>query len=305
MMRCGTVRDWMVEFATDGVDPARQAEFAAHLAGCERCRAEWAAIGEAEAALELLTMPDPGDDFFRRLAGRIDAAVEAAPAPRTALGFGLWRQRVSALAGAGACVLIAVLALHHPGARPPVVAPPAPEAPPRVAALPPELPAPAAPSASAPAATPPAASSAPAPAATPAVEPTPPVARHAPRPHIASESSRLRAATQIAAAPRPAPRTETFAATAARGFGGPVAAAIGEPPVRRTDKAAGIEPIGGEAAPEVGQPRTFTYTVRAAEPPAATAGAGLRAVAAVQVCRRLDAAAPVAAKPTSSVGDAR
>ncbi|MBI5831955.1 MAG: zf-HC2 domain-containing protein [Armatimonadetes bacterium] len=101
-MRCGAVHNMMVEFAADGVDPVREADFRAHLAACAPCRAEWAEIEEANALLASYDLPMPDDAFFQRMTHAVMAATESQPVRRPA--FRLRWAGASALA----CLVLAV-----------------------------------------------------------------------------------------------------------------------------------------------------------------------------------------------------
>ncbi|MBI2300680.1 MAG: zf-HC2 domain-containing protein [Armatimonadetes bacterium] len=80
-MRCGTVRKWLVEFATDGIDPAREVAFRAHLDACPRCAAEWHAVESAGALLAGLPEPRLPAAAEASLLDRIQSALDEEPAP--------------------------------------------------------------------------------------------------------------------------------------------------------------------------------------------------------------------------------
>jgi len=141
-MKCGRVRVWLSEFAADGVDPRRAADFHAHLATCPRCAAEWQAVEAANAALAAHVVPDPGNAFFARLTMDLNERLDAV-APRTGWAWVHGVRRLAALGATGCLVLAAGLVLHvgKPADQPPLaavvsVAPDAEPTPVRVAAVP-------------------------------------------------------------------------------------------------------------------------------------------------------------------------
>lgn len=101
-MRCRTIRRWLVEFATDGIDPARQDAFAEHLAVCPRCAAEWRTIEEADRLLAALPAPAPEESWIERLTARVEASLDVPPAPAPRPRFSL------AAAGAVALLLLGI-----------------------------------------------------------------------------------------------------------------------------------------------------------------------------------------------------
>ncbi len=138
-MRCGAVHKLMVRYATEGVDPAAEAEFRAHLDGCAKCRADWAEIEEANAALALYDQPLPDDAFFDRMTHAIMAATETAPAPASRSPFRLRWATASALA----CLVLAVGFWRAGGGPQPVAPSPETSVATRLAAAEPEVPTPA------------------------------------------------------------------------------------------------------------------------------------------------------------------
>lgn len=105
-MRCVAWRRWMREFAGDGIDPARADAFAAHLAACPRCAAEWRDLERVGELLAALPQPQPDEAFFSHLAGRIEQRLAPPVAPARP-----WR--LPAAAGALACLLIGLLSLRE------------------------------------------------------------------------------------------------------------------------------------------------------------------------------------------------
>lgn len=99
-MTCRRLRPWLEEFATDGIDPAREAAFRAHLATCPACAAEWRAIEEVEPLLAAVLPVAVEEAALRRLHEAIGTRLDALPAP----GRQPWRW--PAFAGALACLVL-------------------------------------------------------------------------------------------------------------------------------------------------------------------------------------------------------
>lgn len=107
-MRRRMLRQWMVEFAGDGVDPARTDAFRAGLAEHPDLAAEWAQLSEVDHALAHLPRAElPDDAFFAALESRIAADIDRLSAAPTGWA---WLPRL-ALSGALAALLLACLGL--------------------------------------------------------------------------------------------------------------------------------------------------------------------------------------------------
>jgi hypothetical protein len=308
----------MVEFAADGIDARREAEFRAHLAACPACAAEWAEIEAADAALAGYPFPARDDAFFERFTAKVNRAIDDLPEPAPAPWRFLLRRPVMAFAGAAACLLVVMLARNVPreasvAVAPAVMAPPAA----RLAQAPPpaepSVPAPKVETSPPPVATPPVAVPAPsspphaeapvtaprhplmdaAPRHTPVAKP--PV-RMAARPAEKTPDKLAEKPIRIAAALPPAP-LPSFGDRAA------LAASVGV-----AKAAAGETVLEPEAAPDVQAGAEKTFAVRAAalpEPPDKRVGSGeLRVVPAVIECEKIAAAsaAPAAASVAAPTG---
>lgn len=76
---------------------AERSQFAEHLAACQECRAEFERIEAVLAALDTLPVPNPGDDYGRRVWQQIAPRLPARPArwwqawfePRRLAAFGM------------------------------------------------------------------------------------------------------------------------------------------------------------------------------------------------------------------------
>jgi anti-sigma-K factor RskA len=96
--------DLTAAYALDALDPAEEREYEAHLATCERCRDELAALRDATASLAYATpAPPPPTELRERILER--ARSERAPViplrPRRRLTYAL-----GAAAAAAACLAI-------------------------------------------------------------------------------------------------------------------------------------------------------------------------------------------------------
>ncbi|GAA1734327.1 hypothetical protein GCM10009809_32010 [Isoptericola hypogeus] len=81
---CDEVRDALTDVATGVADGAARATVMAHLASCERCRAELASLAEtADELLLLAPERDPSADFEGRVLARLGAARGGSLAPPT------------------------------------------------------------------------------------------------------------------------------------------------------------------------------------------------------------------------------
>lgn len=254
-MQCRDIRRWMEEFATEGLDPARSAEFHAHLDDCTTCRAEWQAVTEIDDLLARMVpveAPAAALDAIRR---GVQDRLDLEPAPRRA-----WWPRLAAV-GALASFLLMVLLVRH--GQPVPARPSADPEPERVAA------APRVPPADQPAPTPPRVEAARPAAKVKAAPVAPPAARPAAAPvrvlPVASRhrtparpSVRLAAAPAEVVAEAAAAETHALPDRAAGGARLPVAA-----PLR----------VAALAAPVVRARSTGSFSLAADEDPAPPAKA--------------------------------
>lgn len=105
MARCRTIRRWLLEFASDGIDPAREAAFRAHLGACPACAAEWAEVAAVEDALAALTVPEPSEQFFDQLRDQVNQQLDELPLCPAR------RQLVPALSGVAVLILALAVGL--------------------------------------------------------------------------------------------------------------------------------------------------------------------------------------------------
>ena len=109
---CRRFRADLVDLAT-GTPPTDSGALDAHLAGCEACRADLAAMRSFGVELAAPAAPEPSEDFWRTQRHAIMRRVRTAPEP--AASWAPWR-----LAGAVATVVLAVLVLQPRLRTPPV-----------------------------------------------------------------------------------------------------------------------------------------------------------------------------------------
>ena len=119
-MRCRLIRTWLAEFATDGVDPARAAEFHAHLAACPRCAAEWQAVADVTPLLATVARAPVDDAVLERIRRGVQDALDNEPAPAARRPWFSW-----AAAGALTCLCagFVIVSLGHRAADAPVAPP--------------------------------------------------------------------------------------------------------------------------------------------------------------------------------------
>lgn len=86
---------------------AERAQFAEHLAACQECRAEFERIEAVLAALDTLPVPNPGDDYGRRVWQQIASRLPERPARWWQLWFE--PRRLAAFATVAALVVGAFL----------------------------------------------------------------------------------------------------------------------------------------------------------------------------------------------------
>jgi GrpB-like predicted nucleotidyltransferase (UPF0157 family) len=94
-----TIREWMVDFLFDGIDPHRRADFEAALAADATLAAEWAELRQADRLADYLTEHVAPAGQLDALATRIGAAVAAdaiAWAPLTDDTVGDWMAEFAA-----------------------------------------------------------------------------------------------------------------------------------------------------------------------------------------------------------------
>ena len=87
---------------------AERAQFAEHLADCEKCRGEFERIEAVLAAMDTLPVPDPGGDYGRRVWQQIAPRLPEKPARWWQLWFE--PKRLGALASVAALLVVAFLA---------------------------------------------------------------------------------------------------------------------------------------------------------------------------------------------------
>lgn len=105
-------REWLIEFACDGIDPAREAEFLASLAADPALAAEWAEIQAVDGLLARVPATAPDEALMAAVRAGIGQAIDAASQRRP-----WYAGRLNlAAGGAAACLLIGLLAV---GVRPP------------------------------------------------------------------------------------------------------------------------------------------------------------------------------------------
>ncbi|UCC68750.1 MAG: zf-HC2 domain-containing protein [Armatimonadota bacterium] len=107
-MNCRRVREKLTEYLAGELVPGERAAIAAHLDGCERCRAELAALRRAEDALETLAVVEHPPDLVRDL----DQRLAAGATPRLRLAW------IGAPLVATAAVAACLLWLSHPAPSP-------------------------------------------------------------------------------------------------------------------------------------------------------------------------------------------
>jgi len=96
-----------------------RAEIAEHLKGCEKCRAELERIEAVLAALDTLPVPDPGDDYGRRVWQQIAPHLPEKPVRWWQSWFE--PKRLMALGAVAALVIAAFLIGRHTGSGSPDV----------------------------------------------------------------------------------------------------------------------------------------------------------------------------------------
>lgn len=98
-------------------DPAQRAAVAAHLRDCSECREELHRIEAVYAALDAVPVPDPGEDYERRLWQQLSPKLDAHQ-PRWWRGF--FSLQHLTLAGVAALVLLAFFLGKHSGTKGPL-----------------------------------------------------------------------------------------------------------------------------------------------------------------------------------------
>jgi hypothetical protein len=95
---------------------SQRAAIAEHLSGCAECRSQLSRVEAVFAALDTLPVPDPGEDYGRRVWRQIAPRLPNRPEP----WWQVWFQprRVAALGALAALLLVAFIAgrmTKHPG----------------------------------------------------------------------------------------------------------------------------------------------------------------------------------------------
>lgn len=96
-------------------DPAQRATVAAHLQDCPECREEFQRIEAVYAALDAVPVPDPGEDYERRLWRQLSPKLDERQ-PRWWQGF-FSLQRLTLAAAVAALVLLAFFLGKHSGPK--------------------------------------------------------------------------------------------------------------------------------------------------------------------------------------------
>lgn len=111
-MTCRRARGLLLEGVTGRLDPDRRRALLAHLAGCERCRAEAAELEEGVALLRAVPEPVAPEGFWGDFMAGLEGRLRAEPLP---LGVRLrrWFARPPRALGTAAATaaLVAVLTL--------------------------------------------------------------------------------------------------------------------------------------------------------------------------------------------------
>ena len=111
-MVCEYSTEQLMDAALGALDGSREAELRAHVAGCERCRAEWdracALALAVDRGVESLVVAEPSPQFAARLRVRLAEAPDPVAWPLL-----LWPRFASA-ALVGAAVLIIALVIRAP-----------------------------------------------------------------------------------------------------------------------------------------------------------------------------------------------
>jgi hypothetical protein len=104
MTTCERYRSWMVEALYDELDPARRAEFGAHLSECAECAALLNEFRTTAGVMSRRRRPEPGaeywDGYWRRLEERVareDPIVVDASRIARRRSLGSWGYRVAAV----------------------------------------------------------------------------------------------------------------------------------------------------------------------------------------------------------------
>jgi len=114
-MGADQAREWLIEFACDGIDPAREAQFSAWLNADPELAAEWAEITEVNAVLARVPAFEPDNATMAALRANIGQALDHTKVRRSWL---VGRLNLAA-AGAAACLLVGLLAVGvHPPREP-------------------------------------------------------------------------------------------------------------------------------------------------------------------------------------------
>jgi hypothetical protein len=93
----------------DALDDAPGASAQAHLAGCERCRNELAALRSAAGDAARVPPPVPSPLFWDHFSDRVRQATAAEDVPRAATWWDAWRRPAAVIAGAMAVITLAVV----------------------------------------------------------------------------------------------------------------------------------------------------------------------------------------------------
>ena len=116
---CRWHRARLVDYAADGLAGAPRRRLERHLAHCDACARDLAALRELPALLQAAAVPDPGEEFWVRQRQAIGRAVRNLPEvpaaePHRPLTRSAWRYAVGLAAAAAVAVFIYRVGERHP-----------------------------------------------------------------------------------------------------------------------------------------------------------------------------------------------
>lgn len=128
--RCRFYRPRLVDHATDTHGDPQDPGLAHHLAGCQACRRDLAALREVPPLMQTSKTPDPGEEFWLRQRQAIGRAIRHLP--EEPAGWGQVRRRADGQMrrwryplAVAASVTVALLIYRFAGQQPPVPGTPA------------------------------------------------------------------------------------------------------------------------------------------------------------------------------------
>jgi len=121
MTECDITRAWLSAYLDGEIDARRRAAVEAHLAGCDACRQELAALRGVSACLQAWPAPETNPELSARFAEQLAARQSAARHP-----FAWPWARVAWAGGLAACLVLGVFIYRHENTprRPPINAHP-------------------------------------------------------------------------------------------------------------------------------------------------------------------------------------